>query len=180
MSGDSVINSIGAQKATRNHSVGVSRTSKILSQHPHDWWMDEALDQARIALAKNEVPVGAILRIGNEVVGRGHNGPIESCDPTAHAEIRALREACQKQQNYRLPGSILYVTLEPCVMCAGALLNARVAEVVFGAREPGGGAAGSIVNVLESGWLNYRTKVTAGIGAEESSEMLQEFFERLR
>ena len=158
----------------------MSRTSKILSQHPHDWWMDEALDQARIALAKNEVPVGAILRIGNEVVGRGHNGPIESCDPTAHAEIRALREACQKQQNYRLPGSILYVTLEPCVMCAGALLNARVAEVVFGAREPVGGAAGSIVNVLESGWLNYRTKVTAGIGAEESSEMLQVFFERLR
>ena len=142
--------------------------------------MDEALDQARIALAKNEVPVGAVLRIGNEVVGRGHNGPIESCDPTAHAEIRALREACQKQQNYRLPGSILYVTLEPCVMCAGALLHARVAEVVFGAREPVSGAAGSIVNVLESGWLNYRTKVTAGIGAEESSEMLQEFFERLR
>ena len=142
--------------------------------------MDEALDQARIALAKNEVPVGAVLRIGNEVVGRGHNGLIESCDPTAHAEIRALREACQKQQNYRLPGSILYVTLEPCLMCAGALLHARVAEVVFGAREPVGGAAGSIMNVLESGWLNNRTKVTAGIGAEESSEMLQEFFERLR
>ena len=142
--------------------------------------MDEALDQARIALAKNEVPVGAVLRIGNEVVGWGHNGPIESCDPTAHAEIRALREACQKQQNYRLPGSILYVTLEPCLMCAGALLHARVAEVVFGAREPVSGAAGSIMNVLESGWLNHRTKVTAGIGAEESSEMLQEFFERLR
>ena len=114
--------------------------------------MEEALDQARIALAKNEVPVGAVLLIENEVVGRGHNGPIESCDPTAHAEIRALREACQKQQNYRLPGSILYVTLEPCLMCAGALLHARVAEVVFGAREPVGGAAGSIMNVLESGW----------------------------
>ncbi|SVE54207.1 uncharacterized protein METZ01_LOCUS507061 [marine metagenome] len=142
--------------------------------------MDEALDQARIALAKNEVPVGAVLRIGNEVVGRGHNGPIESCDPTAHAEIRALREACQKQQNYRLPGSILYVTLEPCLMCAGALLHARVAEVVFGARDPVGGTGGSIMNVLESGWLNHRAKVTGGIGAEESSEMLQKFFERLR
>ena len=142
--------------------------------------MGEALDQARIALANNEVPVGAVLRIGNEVVGRGHNGPIESCDPTAHAEIRALRDACQKQQNYRLPGSILYVTLEPCLMCAGALLHARVAEVVFGAREPVGGAAGSIMNAIESGWLNHCAKVTAGIGAEESSKMLQKFFERLR
>ena len=142
--------------------------------------MEEALEQARIALAKNEVPVGAVLLIENEVVGRGHNGPIESCDPTAHAEIRALREACLKQKNYRLPGSTLYVTLEPCLMCAGALLHARVAEVVFGAREPVGGVAGSIMNVLESGWLNHRVKVTAGIGAEESSEMLQKFFERLR
>ena len=142
--------------------------------------MEEALEQARIALAKNEVPVGAVLLIENEIVGRGHNGPIESCDPTAHAEIRALREACLKQKNYRLPGSTLYVTLEPCLMGAGALLHARVAEVVFGAREPVGGAAGSIMNVLESGWLNHRAKVTAGIGAEESSEMLQEFFERRR
>ena len=142
--------------------------------------MEEALEQARIARAKNEVPVGAVLLIENEIVGRGHNGPIESCDPTAHAEIRALREACLKQKNYRLPGSTLYVTLEPCLMCAGALLHARVAEVVFGAREPVGGAAGSIMNVLESGWLNHRAKVTAGIGAEESSEMLQEFFGRLR
>jgi tRNA(Arg) A34 adenosine deaminase TadA len=142
--------------------------------------MDVALEQARIALTKNEVPVGAVLRIGNEVVGRGHNGPIESCDPTAHAEIRALREACQNQNNYRLPGSILYVTLEPCLMCAGAILHARVAEVVFGAREPVGGAAGSIINALESGWLNHRIKVTAGIGAGESSKMMQEFFERLR
>ena len=142
--------------------------------------MGEAFDQARIALAKNEVPVGAVLLIENEIVGRGHHGPIESCDPTAPAEIRALREACLKQKNYRLPGSTLYVTLEPCLMCAGALLHARVAEVVFGAREPVGGAAGSIMNVLESGWLNHRAKVTAGIGAEESSEMLQEFFERLR
>ena len=142
--------------------------------------MGEALDEARIALAKNEVPVGAVLRIGNEVVGRGHNGPIESCDPTAHAEIRALREACQKQQNYRLPGSILYVTLEPCLMCVGALLHARVAEVVFGARESVGGAAGSIMKALESGWLNHCAKVTAGIKAQESSEMLQEFFEQLR
>ena len=138
--------------------------------------MDKALHQARIALSKNEVPVGAVLRIGNEIVGRGHNGPIESCDPTAHAEIRALRDACQKRQNYRLPGSILYVTLEPFVMCAGALLHARVAEVVFGAREPVGGAAGSVMNALESGWLNHCIKVTAGIGAEESGKMLKEFF----
>ena len=162
------------------YNVRVNRTNNSLGQNRHEWWMDEALDQARIALKKNEVPVGAVLRIGNEVVGRGHNGSIESCDPTAHAEIRALREACQKQKNYRLPGSILYVTLEPCLMCAGALLHARVTEVVFGAREPVSGAAGSIMNALESGWLNHCAKVTAGIGAEESSKMLQEFFERLR
>ena len=142
--------------------------------------MGEALDQARIAMAKNEVPVGAVLRIGNEIVGRGHNGPIESCDPTAHAEIRALREACRKQKNYRLPGSTLYVPLEPCLMCAGALLHARVAEVVFGAREPVDGAAGSMMNALESGWLSHCTKVTAGVSAEESSEMLRGFFQRLR
>jgi tRNA(Arg) A34 adenosine deaminase TadA len=142
--------------------------------------MGEAFDQAQIALENNEVPVGAILRIGNEVVGRGHNSPIKSCDPTAHAEIQALREACQNQNNYRLPGSILYVTLEPCLMCAGALLHARVAEVVFGAREPIGGAAGSILNALESGWLSHRIKVTAGVCAEESTKMLQEFFEQMR
>lgn len=142
--------------------------------------MDEALDQARIALARNEVPVGAVLRIGKEIVGRGHNGPIESCDPTAHAEIQALREACKKRQNYRLPGSVLYVTLEPCLMCAGAILHSRVAEVVFGAREPDAGAAGSIMNMLESGWLNHNVKVTSGIGAVESRKMLQGFFARLR
>ena len=143
--------------------------------------MDEALDQARIALAKNEVPVGAVLRIGNEVVGRGHNGPIESCDPTAHAEIRALREACQKQKNYRLPGSILYVTLEPCHDVCG-----RSSACQSG----GSGVRGSRTSWRRSGQYHEcagiglvessRTKVTAGIGAEESSKMLQEFFERLR
>ena len=142
--------------------------------------MDVALSEARVALLKNEVPVGAILRMGDEVIARGHNSRIESCDPTAHAEIQALRRACRRQQNYRLPGAILYVTLEPCLMCAGALLQARIAEVVFGAREPTAGAAGSIANVLESDWLNHRTKVTAGIGAEESRQMLHEFFERYR
>ena len=142
--------------------------------------MGEALDQARIALTKNEVPVGAVLRIGNEVVGRGHNGPIESCDPTAHAEIKAIREACQKQKNYRLPGSILYVTLEPCLMCVGALVHARVAELVFGAREPVGGSAGSMMNALEFGWLNHCIKVTGGVSAEESGEMLQKFFQQRR
>ena len=142
--------------------------------------MKRALALAEASAAAGEVPVGAVITRDGQVIAEAHNTPRETCDPTAHAEIRALREACQKQQNYRLPGSILYVTLEPCLMCAGALLHARVAEVVFGAREPVGGAAGSIMNVLESGWLNHRAKVTAGIGAEESSEMLQEFFERLR
>ena len=146
----------------------------------HERWMKEALAEAQFALAKGEVPVGAVLVLDGELIGRGHNGPIASSDPTAHAEIRALRDACKKRQNYRLPGSVLYVTLEPCLMCVGAILHARLAEVVFGAREPSSGAAGTFVNALEGGWLNHHCKVTAGVHAEDSTAILQEFFNELR
>ena len=138
--------------------------------------MEKALAEARLALAKGEVPVGAVLVQNNEIIGRGHNSSIESSDPTAHAEIRALRDAGRNLQNYRLPGGVLYVTLEPCLMCVGAILHARLAEVVFGAREPVSGAAGTFINALEAGWLNHRCKVTAGVCAVASTIMLQEFF----
>ncbi len=150
------------------------------SQQIHQYWMRKALHQARVALTKHEVPVGAVVVIDGEVAGEGHNGPLESCDPTAHAEIQALRDACRNRANYRLPESTLYATLEPCIMCAGALLNARVAEVVFAARDPVAGAGGSVINLLDSSWLNSHIKVTAGVCAEESTQMLQSFFKKLR
>ena len=146
----------------------------------HEQWMKEALVEARFALAKGEVPVGAVLVLNGKLIGRGHNVSIESSDPTAHAEIRALRDACRKKKNYRIPGSVLYVTLEPCLMCAGAILHSRLAEVVFGAREPIAGAGGTFMNALEAGWLNHHCKVTAGVGAEESTAMLRKFFTNLR
>lgn len=146
----------------------------------HKARMAEALKEAQIAFEHGETPVGAVVFVNDRLVGRGHNALIANVDVTAHAEIQALRSACQKVGNYRLPNSILYATLEPCIMCAGAILHARVEEVVFAAREPLSGAAGSVTNVLESDWLNHRCKVIAGVGSRESRAMLQKFFESLR
>ena len=151
-----------------------------MNSHIHYDLMGEALNEARSALEKDEVPVGSVLCINGKIIGRGHNVLICSSDPTAHAEICAIREACKQQGSYRLPGATLYVTLEPCVMCVGAILQARIEEVVFGAREPISGAAGSIMNALESGWMKHRAKVTAGIRADESSQLLKRFFEEKR
>ena len=142
--------------------------------------MAEALQEARIALRKTEVPVGAVLFFEGNLVGRGHNSSISNKDATAHAEIQAIRDACKNVGNYRLPNSILYVTLEPCIMCAGAILQARIEEVVFAIREPICGASGSVINVLESDWMNHRCRVTTGICADESRVMLKEFFSKLR
>jgi len=142
--------------------------------------MNQALKEARVALSNAEIPVGALVFVGDQLVGRGRNAAIANSDATAHAEIQAIRAACQRVGNYRLPNSILYVTLEPCVMCAGAILQARIEQVVFAAREPISGAAGSVVNLLESDWMNHRCKVTAGICSEESVGMLKAFFSRLR
>lgn len=138
--------------------------------------MDEALALARAAGARGEVPVGAIVVRDGHVIGRGGNTPIAASDPTAHAEIAALREAARTVGNYRLPGCELYVTLEPCVMCAGAIMHARIARLVFGARDPKTGACGSIIDVFGEPRLNHHARVTAGVRADDCGALLSGFF----
>jgi tRNA(adenine34) deaminase len=142
--------------------------------------MRHALLLARHAEENGEVPVGALVVQGGEVIGEGWNQPIVAHDPSAHAEIVALRAAAQRVQNYRLPDAVLYVTLEPCAMCAGAIVQARVARVVFGAPDPKGGAAGSVFSLLTGERLNHRAEVTAGVLAEECAALLRQFFVRRR
>lgn len=140
-------------------------------------FMNEALVLAREAAACDEVPVGAVVVDGEGViVGRGFNRPIGRHDPTAHAEIVALRDAAAKLGNYRLPGCTLYVTLEPCVMCVGAMLHARIARVVFGARDPKTGACGSVVNLFAEERLNHHAEIIGGVLAEECGALLSGFF----
>jgi len=144
-------------------------------------FMRHALRLAARAAEAGEVPVGALLvdRQG-VVIGEGWNGPIGSHDPTAHAEIQAVRAACLQVGNYRLPGTTLYVTLEPCPMCAGALVHARIGRVVFGAADPRSGAAGSLFNLLDSRELNHRAQVSGGVLAEECGQLLRDFFRARR
>ena len=142
--------------------------------------MKRALELASRAEALGEVPVGAVIVREDEVIGEGFNQPISSNDPTAHAEIMALRDAARRQGNYRLPGSTLYVTIEPCAMCAGALVHARVAELVFGAREPRAGAVCSHLRLLETEALNHRVVWREGEVAEECGGVLSEFFRQKR
>jgi tRNA(Arg) A34 adenosine deaminase TadA len=142
-----------------------------------DEWMEQALGQARTALAAGEVPVGAVVvSADGKIVGRGFNHPISSQDPTGHAEIMALREAAREVSNYRLTGMTLYCTLEPCVMCAGAIVHARIARLVFGAHDPKAGAAGSIYNVVADPRLNHHPEVVTGVREAECRQLLQEFF----
>ena len=143
--------------------------------------MKLALDLAAKAEAQGEVPVGAVLVCDGEVIGEGWNQPISRHDPSAHAEIMALRDAGQHRRNYRLPDSTLYVTLEPCPMCAGAIVHARVGRVVFAATDPRTGAAGSVFDLLPSDErFNHRTEVTRGVLAEESADLLRQFFRARR
>jgi tRNA(adenine34) deaminase len=141
-----------------------------------DLFMTAALELARQAGAAGEVPVGAVLVVAGEIVGRGFNQPIGRHDPTAHAEIMALRDAAGNAGNYRLPGSTLYVTLEPCIMCAGAIMHARVARVVFGARDPKTGAAGSVVDLFAETRLNHHADIVGGVLADECGALLSSFF----
>ncbi len=138
--------------------------------------MQEALILARKAEAEGEVPVGALVVRDGAIIGRGWNHPIAVHDPTAHAEIIAMREAAQKLNNYRLTNTTLYVTLEPCAMCAGAMVHARVKRLVFGATDPRAGAAGSVFNLVQTAYLNHRLEVTGGVMAEECGEILKQFF----
>lgn len=142
----------------------------------HETFMREALAQARLAGEAGEVPVGAVLVVDGEIVGRGYNQPIGASDPSAHAEIMALRDAGRRLGNYRLPGSTLYVTLEPCAMCSGALMHARVERIVFGARDPKTGAVGSVVNLFAEERLNHHATVQGGVLAEECGALLSAFF----
>lgn len=143
-------------------------------------WMREALALAQRGHEQGEVPVGAVVVRGGEVIGAGWNRPIAAHDPTAHAEIVALREAAQRIGNYRLHDTTLYVTLEPCVMCAGAILHARIARVVFGAYDPRAGASGSVFDVLETDRLNHRVEVMGGVLAEDCGALLKRFFTERR
>ena len=141
-----------------------------------DYFMREALELARAAERLGEVPVGAVVVRGGAIVGRGYNSPIGASDPTAHAEIAALRDAARHLENYRLPGCELFVTLEPCAMCAGAILHARLARVVYGARDLKTGVHGSVVDLFAVDRLNHHTEVVGGVLAEECGRMLSGFF----
>jgi len=143
-------------------------------------WMRHALDLARAAEAAGEVPVGAVLVYKDQVIATGANAPIGSHDPTAHAEIRALRAAGKTTGNYRLTGSTLYVTLEPCPMCAGALVNARVSRLVYGAADLRVGAAGTVFDIVRAPEVNHRLEVTAGVLESACRELLQAFFRQKR
>ena len=143
-------------------------------------FMRRALELARTAAGLEEVPVGALVVLDGEVIGEGYNQPIASADPTAHAEIVALRAASRKIGSYRLLDTTLYVTLEPCAMCAGAIVHARVRRVVYGARDPKAGAAGSVLGVLQHPALNHRVECTAGVLASEAGELLTAFFQARR
>lgn len=143
-------------------------------------FMALALDEAAKAWAVGEVPVGAVVVREGEVIGRGFNRPISSRDPTAHAEIVALREAAQRLDNYRLPGCVLYVTLEPCLMCVGAMLHARLEGVIFGAHDPKTGAAGSVIDPFRERRLNHHTTVRGGVAAEACGALLRAFFAERR
>jgi tRNA(adenine34) deaminase len=143
-------------------------------------FMRLALAEAEKALLAGEVPVGAVIARGGEVIASAHNGPVGLKDPSAHAEILALRRAAAVEGNYRLAGTTLYVTIEPCLMCAGALIHARVSRLVFGAPDPKGGAVVSLYGVLQDGRLNHRVDVTGGVLREACSEILSRFFREKR
>ena len=146
----------------------------------HERWMKYALMLARKAWALGEVPVGAVIVRGDEIIGEGWNSPIISHDPTAHAEVGALRDAALKEQNYRLPGSVMYVTIEPCNMCAGALIHARVDGVVFGAMEPKAGAVVSQNRLLEHASVNTTIEHLGGVCEEECRQLISDFFTERR
>jgi tRNA(adenine34) deaminase len=143
-------------------------------------FMQEALEEARSAAAAGEVPIGAVLTLDGRVLARSGNRTIRDCDPTAHAEIIVLRQAARLVDNYRLAGATLYVTVEPCSMCAGAMIQARIPRLVYGADDPKGGAARSCFQILSNPRLNHQVEITAGVLAAECAEVIQSFFAERR
>lgn len=153
----------------------------ILQAHDFDkQWMQRALFLAQMAQEQNEVPVGAVIVYENQIIGEGYNAPIATHDSTAHAEIQAIRAASLTLNNYRLVNTTLYVTLEPCAMCAGAILHARIPRVVFGALDPRAGAVHSVFNLLSHPQLNHRCEIKAGVLAQECGSILTRFFQDRR
>ena len=143
-------------------------------------WMRIALNEANLAMDENEIPVGAVLVKNDKLIAQSHNRPINKNDPTAHAEIELLRKAGEQQKNYRLIGSTLYVTLEPCAMCFGAMIHARIERIVFGASDPKTGVCGSCINLNEEKIFNHKISITGRVLEKESSELLRLFFKSRR
>ena len=143
-------------------------------------YMRMAIEQAQLAAQAGEVPVGAVLVKDSQVIAKAFNKPITNHDPSAHAEMLTLREAALAQENYRIPGGTLYVTLEPCAMCSGAMLHARIGRVVYGAPDPKTGAAGSAIDLFASKQINHQTSVEGGIMSEECGQLLRDFFKGRR
>lgn len=143
-------------------------------------YMRMAIEQAQLAAQSGEVPVGAVLVRDGQIISKAFNKPIANHDPSAHAEMLALREAALAEENYRIPGSTLYVTLEPCAMCSGAMLHARIDRVVYGAPDPKTGAAGSVLDLFSSKQINHQTSVEGGIMSEECGQLLRDFFKGRR
>ena len=146
----------------------------------HGQFMERAVELARLACEEGEVPVGAVIVRGGQILGEGRNSPIRDNDPTSHAEINAIRAAAEATANYRLPGTTLYVTLEPCVMCAGAILHARIENLIFGAWDERAGAAGGAMNVLQSPLLNHHCSIESGVCRESCEALLLDFFTERR
>ena len=143
-------------------------------------WMKVAINEAKLAMKENEIPVGSVLVLNEKIIAKAHNQPIGNNDPTAHAEIQLLRKAGKQQKNYRLVGSTLYVTLEPCAMCFGAMIHARIERIVFGAKDPKTGVCGSCMNLNEANFFNQKISITSGILEKESSKLLKLFFKSRR
>ncbi|WP_422655611.1 tRNA adenosine(34) deaminase TadA [Leminorella grimontii] len=152
----------------------------MMSRDSDENWMRYALQLAERADEEGEIPVGAVLVLDNKIIGEGWNRPIGRHDPTAHAEIAALRQGGETLQNYRLLGATLYVTLEPCIMCAGAMVHSRISRLVYGASDFKTGAAGSLIDILGHPAMNHKVEVTAGVLAETCSSRLSDFFRRRR
>jgi tRNA(adenine34) deaminase len=152
----------------------------VQQQSDDETWMQQALEMAQRAGDANEVPVGAVLVANGEIIGRGFNHPIAACDPSCHAEIHCLRDAALSVGNYRLPGTTLYVTIEPCTMCVGALIHARVGRLVFGAREPRAGAVVSQLQLLDNRHYNHKIEWTEGVLAAACSNIMTAFFRKKR
>ncbi len=169
-----------AQAQKKKNKETKVREEKEQQDQKDLYWMNQALSLANQAESIGEVPVGAVIVVENELIGQGFNQPISTNDPTAHAEIIALRQAAQTIKNYRLVNAALYVTLEPCAMCAGAMVHARLERLIFGAKDNKAGMAGSKFNLLQESNLNHHISCLGGVLAEESGFLLQEFFRKRR